>query len=237
MSKKKSIFGRISALAKANVNAAIDAAEDPKLMLDQTIREFDNNIAEAEKAISVNIGNLRQLEDDHKTDLKDAAEWGRKAQAAMNRSTTLAEAGDQAGAAKFENLARVALENQVREEKEAADKKAIIDPQNVMVEKLKAGLNDMKAKRTALVSKRDELVARDRNAKAQNTMMDAAKSIDFLDPSSEIGRFEEKIRREEARAVGSAELLESSLDNQFEELDTLGSSSEVADRLAALKAK
>ena len=34
---KQTIFGRIAQLAKANINALIDAAEDPEKMLDQMV--------------------------------------------------------------------------------------------------------------------------------------------------------------------------------------------------------
>jgi len=61
------------------------------------------------------------------------------------------------------------------------------------------------------------------------------KSVDILDPTSEISRFEEKIRREEARAAGGAELAASSLDSQFEALEDSAEDAEVEARLAALK--
>lgn len=235
MSKKRSIFGRITQMAKANANAAIDAAEDPGKMLDQTIREYNENIQEAESAVATTIGNLRLLEDDQQEDERAAVEWGKKAAAAIARSQQFQEAGDEANATKFESLAKVALGKQVAAENEAKAQQAQVASQSSTVEQLKTGLEKMKAKRTDLVSKRDELVARNRNATAQNQMMDAVKSIDFLDPSSEVGRFEEKIRREEARAIGAGELMASTLDNQFDELDDLGEVSEVEARLAALK--
>ncbi len=72
-------------------------------------------------------------------------------------------------------------------------------------------------------------------AVAQNQMHDAVKSIDMADPTSELNRFEEKIRREEARALGNAELAASSLDRQFAELEDAGTTIEVESRLAALK--
>ncbi|WP_407651909.1 PspA/IM30 family protein, partial [Arthrobacter sedimenti] len=49
------------------------------------------------------------------------------------------------------------------------------------------------------------------------------------------GRFEEKIRREEARVRGQQELASSSLDAQFESLEDLGEQTEIEARLAALK--
>ncbi|MFB0836331.1 PspA/IM30 family protein [Arthrobacter halodurans] len=236
MSKKLSIFGRIAQLGKANVNSAIDSAEDPQKMLDQMVRDFTNNIAEAEQSVAQSIGNLRMLEADHKADLQDAADWGRKALAASAKGDQFRAAGDAANAAKFDNLAKVALQHQIREEGEARALEATIASQNQIVEKLKTGLDSMKRKRAELVAQRDQLVARARNASAQNQMLDSVKSIDLTDPASEVGRFEEKIRREEARALGAAELAASSLDSQFEALEDLGEMSEVEARLAALKA-
>ena len=67
---KHSIFGRIAQLAKANINALIDQAEDPQKMLDQMVRDYTNNIAEAESAVAQTIGNLRMLQDDYNEDLE-----------------------------------------------------------------------------------------------------------------------------------------------------------------------
>lgn len=79
-------------------------------------------------------------------------------------------------------------------------------------------------------------MARAKTAQTQNQMMDAARSIDVLDPTGELNRFEEQVRREEARALGKQELAASSLDAQFEELDALGDEAEITARLSALKA-
>jgi phage shock protein A len=56
-----------------------------------------------------------------------------------------------------------------------------------------------------------------------------------MDPTSEVGRFEEKIRREEAKVRGQQELAASSLDAQFNQLEDLGEQTEIEARLAALK--
>ena len=106
---KQSIFGRIAQLAKANINALIDAAEDPQKMLDQMVRDYTNNIVEAEAAVAQTIGNLRLLEQDHAEDLRDADEWGSKALAASNKADEFRAAGDTANADKFDNLAKIAL--------------------------------------------------------------------------------------------------------------------------------
>jgi phage shock protein A len=94
----------------------------------------------------------------------------------------------------------------------------------------------MRGKLTELTSKRNELVARAKTAEAQQQVHEAVGSIDVLDPTSELGRFEEKIRREEAKVIGQQEIAASSLDRQFESLEDLDKQAEVDARLAALKA-
>ncbi|MDG4863016.1 PspA/IM30 family protein [Streptomyces sp. T-3] len=233
---KQTILGRVAQLAKANINALLDQAEDPQKMLDQLIRDYTGNIGEAEQAVATTIGNLRMLEQDHKEDVDASAEWGGKAAAASKKADELAADGNQADADKFNNLAKVALQRQLQAEKEAKDAEPTIAAQTEVVDKLKTGLDQMKVKLTELQSKRDQLVARAKTASAQNQMMDAAKNINVLDPTSELSRFEEKVRREEAKALGKQELAESSLDAQFEQLDSMGDQAEIEARLAALKA-
>ena len=234
---KQSIFGRIAQLAKANINALIDAAEDPQKMLDQMVHDYTNNIVEAEAAVAQTIGNLRLLEQDHAEDLRDADEWGSKALAASNKADEFRAAGDTANADKFDNLAKIALGKQMQAEREAKAAEPQIASQTQVVEQLKDGLTKMRAKLDELKSKRDELNARQKTAAAQSQVNDALKAFDVMDPTSEVSRFEEKVRREEARVQGQQELAASSLDAQFNDLEELGRQSELDARLAALKNK
>ncbi|MDX2376542.1 PspA/IM30 family protein [Microbacterium sp. LRZ72] len=232
---KQSIFGRISTLVKANVNALIDQAEDPQKMLDQLVRDYTNNIADAEAAIAETIGNLRLLERDHQEDVQAATEWGNKALAASRKADELRTSGHTADADKFDNLAKIALQRQIGEENEARSAEPQIATQTEVVDRLKDGLNGMKQKLEQLKTKRSELLARAKVAEAQTKVHDAVRSIDVLDPTSEIGRFEDKVRRQEALAQGKAELAASSVDAQFESLEDIGELTEVEARLAALK--
>lgn len=237
MAEKQSILGRITQLAKANINALLDRAEDPQKMLDQLIRDYTNSIADAESAVAQTIGNLRLAEKDHAEDLAAAEDWGRKAQAASTKADQLRAAGDTAGADKWDNLAKVAIGKQIQFEGEAKESAPMIASQTEVVEKLKAGLNQMKEKLSDLKVRRDQLVARQKSAQAQAQVTDAISSINVLDPTSELSRFEDKVRRQEAMAQGKTELAASSLDAQFAELETDASQIEVEARLAALKNK
>lgn len=236
MAEKQTILGRIAQMTKANINALLDRAEDPEKMLDQMIRDYTNSIAEAEDAVAVTIGNLRLAEADHSEDTRAAQEWGAKALAASQRGDQLRAAGNASEADRFDNLAKVALSKQISFESEARAAEPMIASQTEVVTKLKDGLTNMKVKLDELRRKRDELVARAKSAQAQSQVQEAIGSISILDPTSEVSRFEEKVRREEARVAGQAELAASSLDAQFEELEASSGALEVEARLAQLKA-
>ncbi|MBB5788558.1 PspA/IM30 family protein [Jiangella mangrovi] len=235
MAEKQSILGRISQLAKANINSLLDRAEDPETMLDQMVRDYTDNIAEAEQAVAQTIGNLRLAEQDHAEDVRAAADWGNKALAASQRADQLRTTGNTVDADKFDNLAKVAIGKQMSFESEARTAEPMITSQREVVEKLKAGLAGMKDKLADLKNKRDELVARAKSAQAQAQVQDAVQSIDIFDPTSEVSRFEEKVRREEAKVAGAAELAASSIDMQFEELEDASANIEIEARLAELK--
>ena len=218
MAEKQTILGRIAQLAKANINAILDKAEDPQKMIDQLVRDYTNSIIEAENAIAQTLGNLRMAEKDYEEDVKAAADWGQKAAAASAKADALRAAGDEAGANKWDDLAKVAIGKQIQFENEVKTEEPSLQAQREVAERLKKGLSQMKDK-------------------AQAQVTDALGSINILDPTSELGRFEDRVRRQEALAQGKIELAASSLDAQFAELETDSSQVEIEARLAALKGK
>ncbi|WP_432537542.1 PspA/IM30 family protein [Kineococcus arenarius] len=235
MAQKQSILGRIAQLARANVNALIDQAEDPEKVLDQVIRDYTANIADAEAAIAQTIGNLRLAEADRDDDVAAVREWGAKALAASRKADELRAAGRGGEADRFDELAKLALKRQISFEQEVSAASPQIAAQTEVVDKLKNGLASMKEKLVELRGKRDQLVARAKAAQAQSQVQAAIGSIDVLDPTSELSRFEERVRREEARVAGQAELQADSLDARFAELEDLSADLDVEARLAALK--
>lgn len=230
-----SILGRVNQLIKANINSMIDKAEDPEKMLDQLIREFTDNIREAEEAVAVTVGNLRLMEDDSREAQDAQREWGGKAAAASRKAEQLRAGATPAEGDRFDDLAKVALRRQIGFEEQVRTYATQISQQTEFTNKLKDGLNKMRSRREELVQKRDQLVSRAKMAKAQNKVQDAMREVSVMDPTSELNRFEEKIRREEARARGMEEVAASSLEEQFADLEDSDDELEVEARLAALK--
>jgi phage shock protein A len=231
----QSILGRIGQLLRANINSMLDSAEDPEKMLDQLLRDFTANIGEAEQAVAQTVGNLRLLEDDDREATAAHAEWGSKASAASRKAEEMRGQGKTADADRFDELAKVALRRQISFETQLTTFKTQIEQQTTLTDQLKDGLNKLRTKREELVQKRDELVSRAKMAQAQMQVQHAVKDVSVMDPTSELNRFEERIRRQEAMARGMQEVAASSIEEQFADLKDSEQELEVDARLSALK--
>jgi phage shock protein A len=232
---QSSILGRVGQLVRANINALLDSAEDPEKMLNQMVVDYTDSIREAEEAVAQTIGNLRLQEDDAKEAGEAAAEWGSKAAAASKRADEMRAAGNTADADRFDGLAKIAIKRQIGYEEQVKTFGPQIEQQTALVNQLKDGLNVMRAKREELVQKKDQLIARAKMAQAQVQVQQSIKSVNIMDPTSEVSRFEEKVRHSEAMAKGMTEVAASSLDAQFAGLDDAETDMDVEARLAALK--
>jgi phage shock protein A len=231
----QSILGRIGQLLRANVNALLDSAEDPERMLDQLVRDYTNSIREAESAVAQTIGNLRLLEDDQREATDAAREWGEKAAAASRKADQLRSSSQAAEGDRFDELAKVALRRQISYEAQARTLEPQVTQHRELTTGLKDGLEKLRLKREELVSKRNELVSRSKMARARVQVQQAVKNVSVLDPTSELSRWEDRVRREEAMAQGLEEVSRNPLEDQFAELESDEDAKELESRFAALK--
>lgn len=119
-----------------------------------------------------------------------------------------------------------------------------IAAQKNVVDRLRAGLTQMRSRLDRLKETRERLITSSRTAHGHGhghhlhghgRKADSVATVDVLDPTHDLNRFELKLRREEARVRGTAEEGPSSLDTQFESLDPVSGSAEIDARLARLK--
>ena len=232
------ILGRIGQLVRANINALLDSAEDPEKMLDQLVRDFTNNIAEAEEAVAQTVGNLRLLEDDQREAAGGAAEWGDKARAASRKADDeLRGEGNTAEADRFDGAGqdRDPAPDQLREPghdlqdqidaADRADRPAQGRPQQAARQARGAGPEARRAGQPRQDGRRP---------RARSRRPSANVSASWTRPR-ELNRFEERIRREEAMARGMQEVAASSLEEQFASLEDADTEVEVEARLAELR--
>ncbi|MYS24944.1 phage shock protein A (PspA) family protein [Streptomyces sp. DvalAA-14] len=233
---KQTVLGRVAQLAKVNVDALLDQAEDPQKMIDRLIREYQETVAAGEDAVTSTVRYLRLMQQDHAEDVGAAAEWGSLARAASRKADEMRLADRGGDGDRFDRLARLALGRQFQCEKEAKIAEPSIVAQTDLVTTLRSGLDTVKHKLDHLQSARDELVTRSRSARPHNPPADALKDIDVLDPAAELSLFEDKLRREEAKVAGTHTPEASSLDHLFESPDPRADTAEVEARLGRLKA-
>jgi phage shock protein A len=214
------ILDRVSTLLRANINDLLDKAEDPEKMLEQILRDMESQIAEARNAVATMIAQEKELKADLEENERLTVEWQKKAELAISRDN--------------EALAREALKRKNQYAANAETYRSQWTAQVEMVNKLKDQLSQLESKYQTALSQKDVLIARRRRAQAQAQVSKTLSGMPKMDASSEIDRFERRIRSEEAKASALAELGNDSLESQFDELER---DSGVEDELAALKAK
>ncbi len=214
------IFDRVSRLLRANVNDALDNAEDPEKMLEQLIRDMSEELRQARGQVAAMIAQEKELAADKAESDRNAAEWQRRAELAVGQGK--------------DDLAREALRRKRDAEENGRVYGDQLTAQQQTVTRLKNQLQDLENKLDQMQSKRDALIARSRRAKAQQQVSETISNLPNGNASTEFERFERRIRTTEARAAASAEVAELNNDDEFAKLDQdFG----VEDELAALKSK
>jgi len=216
-----SIFNRIADIFKANVNDALDKAEDPEKMLKQMVLEMEQSVNKATLAVAQAIANEKGLERKLEKARKDKDEWEQKAMAALQ--------------ANREDLAKAALERKAVADRNIADLVPITEQARQTAVKLRGQLDQLKSKLDEARNRQSTLIARSQAAKAQKQIAQSFSGVGS-DAFGKFDKFEGKIEKLEAEASAFEQLAgeNTSLDDEFKKL-TAGSS--VENDLLALKAK
>ncbi|GED53306.1 MULTISPECIES: PspA/IM30 family protein [Brevibacillus] len=217
-----SIFKRLRDLTMSNLYALIEKAEDPIKMTDQYLRDMQEDLAEAEKAVAAQIvleKKFKQLYEEQEALVKKRDEQAHVAAQAKNI-----------------DLARRALEEKKAAEQKMAEYKTSYEQNKAAADMLREKLEEMRKQITELKNKRETLAARVNAAKAQKQINQSMSGFDSSTAMAGLKRMEEKAMQLEAEAEASGELYkkQSSLD---EEIAKLSKDQQVEDELAALMKK
>ncbi|MNI11953.1 hypothetical protein D3C73_651140 [compost metagenome] len=214
-----SIFKRLRDLTMSNINALIDKAEDPIKLTDQYIRDMQEDLEDAEKAVAAQIAiekKFKLLYEEQEALVKKRTEQAHTAAQAQNL-----------------DLARRALEEKKAAEAKMNEYKVNYDSNQASADQLRGKLEEMRKQLTEMKNKRETLVARYNAAKAQTEINKAMSGFSSDTAASGLKRMEDKMLQMEAQAEASNELnaKSASLDDEFEKL---GRDKDVEDELAAL---
>jgi len=214
------ILDRMTRLIRANINDLIDHAENPQKMLDQLIREMNDQIHMARGQVATMIAQEKELQADYTEATQLARQWDRKAELAVQQGK--------------DDLAREALRRKRDNDEHAGVYQTQFASQQEMVTKLKMQLQQLESKYESARANRDVLIARQKRAEAVQRVSSTLSGMKSLEPGEELERMERRIRSNESRALAEQEMASNTLDAQF---SALGSDVEVEDDLAKLKAR
>lgn len=225
-----SLLKRIGNLIRSNVNDALDKAEDPRKILEQTILDMANEHKNAKKRLLETMTLLKQSERQAENLKKQAADWETKAMAAL-------KAGN-------EELARSALAEKSKADELLVEAEQGVEQQKAYCAELKTSLSQLDSKISEAKGKRDELMARLSAAemkKKQAAIHSGTGGRDAVKDSTAFDTFDrmvEKIENSEAELEARRELSGDEHDPAVEaELAKLGKESTADAALEALKAK
>lgn len=218
------ILSRFADIMKANINELLDKCEDPAKMVDQTLRDLRENLAEVKKETAVVIA------DEHKAE-RDLT----NCQSNINKYDELAKKALVAG---NEGDAKQFISQKQKYEKNLAQLQKIYDVNHANADKMRQMHDKLVSDIDELESRKDVIKATVATAKAQEKMNQITSGVDTNSSIKAFENWEEKANKRLDAANAEAELnagSDSSVDN-LEEKYTSGDVS-VDDELAKMKAE
>lgn len=222
MSEKPGLFSRLKKAIQSTLNDAVEAVSDPGQEVALMLDDLAENIRKSELDLKQAIVDQKMMEKKLEQLTRDEAAWQKRAEQAV-------VLGD-------DTLARAALQRkaEIAQERQATDEALV--QQRKLVEDLRQGIADAKAKLKALNLRRGTLMAQ---ARAHKQSGGATSIPGDAGAAARLDAIEAKIARLEALNEVSAEdldgrLQEAQIDAQLASLDA---KNDLDDALAALKAK
>jgi phage shock protein A len=224
-----SIFSRIFKVGQAKANQVIDDMEKPELMLDQAIRDKDEQLREAKKAIASCIATERQTKALFEKEKNEKLKWEQKAEAALKLGK--------------EDLAVKALSRATEHEQKTVSLQTNWETQRTSVDALKVDIQKMGEEINEYKRNKDFIIAQSKAAEVKKSIYEAkAKISGKKDVDNLMERMKAKAERSGHEADAAKEMAETfdggdALEKEFEGMKETTSSAAVQDKLAVMKAK
>ncbi len=223
-----SILSRLFKIGQAATHTVVDKLERPELMLDQAIRDKEKQIREAKKAVQGCIATERQTKAMMERERVQQHDWESKAEAALKAGR--------------DDLAVKALSRATEHEQKVSSIEANWKDQRKTLDSLKQDITSFDDQLAEYRRNKDFIIAQSKAAAVKKSIYEAkAKISQTGDVDNLMERLKAKAERAGYEAEAAQELAEAQtgdrLEAEFAGLETKTSSSEVQQKLDALKAK
>lgn len=200
------IFSRMSNMIKAKVNNTLDEMENPIELLDQKLRDMEEQFNKAKLNSAQILGNVHEIERKLNLAKKESADYEEKIKLALSKGN--------------EDLAKKALARKVEIDKKVSSLQSSYDNSKIQADALKANLRSLEEEINKTRNYRDEAAARFSNAEASQKVNEVLANVQTKNNSIQLDSIERKIQRKESLAQGLGELKDlDNFDSEFEKLD------------------
>ncbi|MDS0528002.1 PspA/IM30 family protein [Clostridium sp. SHJSY1] len=200
------IFSRMSNMVRAKVNNTLDEVENPIELLDQKVRDMEEQLNKAKLNSAQILGNVHAVEKKMALAQKESADFDQKVKLAMAKGN--------------EELAKRALAKKVESDKKYSTLKATYETSKVQAETIKKNLKALQEEIEKTRSYRDEAAARYSSAQAAKKVNEVLADVKTKTNSIQIDNIERKIAKEESMAQGLGDLREvDDFESEFAKLD------------------
>lgn len=186
------VLERLSTLLRANINDMLDQAEDPAIMLNQILRDMENEINKARSQVADMMAQEKLYSNDLKGEQDKSAHMEERAMYYVRQGN--------------DAMAKEALKRKADSDSNLAVLQQQLQAQTDMVTRLRGQLDALQAKYKDALGNRDSLLARHHAAQAQQKMDQTSRDLNVTDYGNDLSRMEQRIKMEEARTGAEAEL-------------------------------
>jgi phage shock protein A len=216
-----SLLKRIRDLISANLHAMIDQAEDPEKMVNEYLRQLQDQLYEARTTVAAAMADEDKLHRMWTSNQALADEWQAKAEAALKAGKE-----DLAKQALLRRRAFQQIADSYRQQYEAQDKQ---------VEELQEALGKLEARIAEARTRREIIIAKKHQAETQEAIYRTVRTLgDSTTAFEGLATMEERVDERLARARAMAQLQGGVAEAQLEDVEAEAA---VAEELAELKKK
>jgi phage shock protein A len=211
-------FNRVRDLVNANLNAMLDRAEDPEKMVNEYLRQLNEQLYEAKTQVAAAMADETRLHNMMVQHQAEAEQWQTRAEAALRASE--------------EELARQALARKLQSQKLADNYRQQYESQDQQVEQLQQALVQLESRISEATSRRDLIIAKKNRAATQEAIQQTVRGLSRTNALDKLDRMEERIDTRLAQAEAMAQLEQGTLESRFSDIER---NQEVDQELAALR--